>query len=279
MLTRNLNLANKSKAKVSGYKFTKLPPPKGSGVPPTRTERILFMKQKLYTIPVNEAFAKDCECPLCEMYDSLEKENIEYVMGSSYMVDDIRMQTNRAGFCAHHIKLMYKNQNRQGLALMLLTHMQTTNQEIQKHMEGKVKGKSLFHKKTEDSLADYLEQLEHSCFVCERMEPIFERFVDTVVHSYQHETDFQTMFKHCKGFCTKHYAMLRKTALQKLSGNLLEEFIEDLNRLYMENMQRVTDDLEWFTDKFDYRNANAPWKNSKDALPRSIVKTNHTMVE
>ena len=35
------------------------------------------MKQKLYTIPVNEAFGKDCECPVCLMYDSLEKENID----------------------------------------------------------------------------------------------------------------------------------------------------------------------------------------------------------
>lgn len=32
------------KAKVNGYKLTRLlPPPKGSGFPPTTTERILFM--------------------------------------------------------------------------------------------------------------------------------------------------------------------------------------------------------------------------------------------
>ena len=33
-----------SRVKVSGYEFTRLlPPPKGSGFPPTATERILFM--------------------------------------------------------------------------------------------------------------------------------------------------------------------------------------------------------------------------------------------
>ena len=31
------------------------------------------MKEQLYTIPVNDAFAKDCECPICEMYKELEK--------------------------------------------------------------------------------------------------------------------------------------------------------------------------------------------------------------
>ena len=38
-------------------------------------------------------------------------------------------------------------------------------------------------------------------------------------------------------------------------------------------MKRVTDDLEWFIDKFDYRHKDEPWKNSKDALPRAITKT------
>ena len=31
----------------------------------------MIMKEKLYTIPVNDAFAKDCECPLCAMYKEL----------------------------------------------------------------------------------------------------------------------------------------------------------------------------------------------------------------
>lgn len=30
------------------------------------------MKEKIYTIPVNDAFDKDCECPLCAMYQELE---------------------------------------------------------------------------------------------------------------------------------------------------------------------------------------------------------------
>ncbi len=240
------------------------------------------MKQKLYTIPVNEAFEKDCECPVCEMYHALEDENIEFVMGSSYMVDDIRMQTNEVGFCTHHIKMMYQNQNRQGLALMLLTHMQHTNKKIRSLMDKKAtitKGKGLLGKKTvEDPLTDYLKTVNSSCFVCNRMEPIFDRYLDTIVHSYQHEPGFKELFKKSKGFCTEHFMRLRETAFQKMKDEVQTEFLNDLNNLYIENMQRVTDDLEWFTDKFDYKNADKPWKNSKDALPRSITKTNHTKV-
>ena len=38
------------------------------------------MKEKIYTIPVNDAFDKDCECPLCAMYQELENNAVEYTM-------------------------------------------------------------------------------------------------------------------------------------------------------------------------------------------------------
>lgn len=64
-----------------------------------------------------------------------------------------------------------------------------------------------------------------------------------------------------------------------LTERQCEEFIEALNHLYFENMERVNGDIGWFIDKFDYRFKNEPWKNSKDALPRGIIKANHTFVE
>ena len=35
-------------------------------------------------------------------------------------------------------------------------------------------------------------------------------------------------------------------------------------------MADLEDDLDWFIQKFDHRNMNEPWKNSKDALPRAM---------
>lgn len=88
------------------------------------------MKEQLFTIPVNDAFRTDCECPVCKLYADLEKESIDFVMGPSYMEDDVRMETNETGFCSHHIQQMYQYQNRLGLALMLHTHMKRTNERI-----------------------------------------------------------------------------------------------------------------------------------------------------
>lgn len=33
------------------------------------------MEEKLYTIPVMDAFKVDCECPLCKMRDDIENDN------------------------------------------------------------------------------------------------------------------------------------------------------------------------------------------------------------
>ncbi len=47
----------------------------------------------------------------------------------------------------------------------------------------------------------------------------------------------------------------------------------------MDNLQRVQDDLDWFIKKSDYRFADEPWKDSRDALIRSMVKSNSLMTD
>ena len=39
-----------------------------------------------------------------------------------------------------------------------------------------------------------------------------------------------------------------------------------------ENLKRVGDDVAWLIEKFDYRNKDADWKNSKDAVQRGMQK-------
>ncbi|MBQ8281703.1 MAG: hypothetical protein IJZ25_04820, partial [Lachnospiraceae bacterium] len=117
------------------------------------------------------------------------------------------------------------------------------------------------------------------CFICSRVENTFDLYIETIFYLYEKEKDFRTLFENSKGFCINHYVLLYETAGSYLKGDKKEEFIISLNNIYLENMKRVRDDLEWFIDKFDYRNADAPWKNSQDALPRTIIKTNSTNVE
>ena len=235
------------------------------------------MKEKLYTIPVNEAFQADSECPICLMKKTLEDNAIDFTMGPSYMEDDVRMETDKIGFCSHHIKKLYNNQNRLGLALMLKTHMDKTIKDIEKLSSGggKLTSPSLFKRKSESSgVKAYVDNLDNSCYICEKINNTFLRYIDTIFSLYQNDDRFRNKFKESKGFCTSHYGLLYQEAPNHFNADKTEEFRKTLNTVYVDNMKRVRDDLEWFIDKFDYRYVNEPWKNSKDALQRSMVKAN-----
>lgn len=235
------------------------------------------MKEKLHTIPVNDAFDKAGECPVCNMVHELEEKAIDFTMGPSYMEDDIRAETSRLGFCDKHMELLSKNSNRLGLSLIIKSHIDKVIKDIEKHTGSntKISSPSLFKKKGDgSSVVSYIEELNNSCYICDKINLTFERYIATVYYLYSHEEEFRRKFKNCQGFCNRHYGILYKEAAKHLSGTQYKEFIDDLNTLYLDNMKRVRDDLEWFINKFDYRYASEPWKNSKDALPRAITKTN-----
>ncbi len=234
------------------------------------------MKEKLYTIPVNEAYNDDNECPVCYMWQQLEDKAINYTMGPSYMEDDVRLVTDKIGFCSTHLNLMYDHQNRLGLALMLKTHMDNTIKEIEKINSKASKPKTSFFNKSKEEtpLVTYVNKLDNSCFVCDKINNTFNRYISTIFYLYKNDANFREKSKNIKGYCTSHYGLLSDLATQNLRGELLDSFINDINEIYIENMKRVRDDLDWFIDKFDYRFKDAPWKNSRDALQRSMTKTN-----
>lgn len=238
------------------------------------------MAEQLYTIPVNEAFESDCECPICAMYSRLEQNAIEYTMGPSYMEDDNRAMTDKLGFCGRHIRTLYGEKNRLGLALMLKTHTDKTIKDLKELSKNKpVVSGGLFKKTASSSVSEYINELEKSCFICDRINNTFDRYIDTIFHLWKKDPEFKEKFKSSKGFCNYHYGLLFDQGSVKLSKDAYAEFIEILNNVYFENMERVNGDIGWFIDKFDYRFKDEPWKNSKDAIPRGIIKTNHTFVD
>ena len=239
------------------------------------------MAEQLYTIPVNDAFDADCECPLCLMARDLEKAAIEFTMGPSYMEDDNRERTDKLGFCPKHIRMMYADKNKLGVALMLNTHMNKTNKELKELADKDApSAKGLFARKKEKSpVVKYIEELESNCFVCQRIDPVFDRYVHTIFHMWKKDPEFKSKVEKSKGFCTYHYGILYDKGAEYLNQAQYTEFLQVLNKAYFDNMERVNSDVSWFIDKHDYRNKEADWKNSKDSIPRAIVKTEHTVIE
>ena len=65
---------------------------------------------------------------------------------------------------------------------------------------------------------------------------------------------------------------IMKDGIVNQGGNDYTEFTNLITTLYLDNMKRVRDDVEWFINKFDHKYADAPWKNAKDSLVRATLK-------
>lgn len=240
------------------------------------------MKETLYTIPLSEAFEEHDECPFCFIERKLEQDSIEFILGAAYMESDIRSETNKHGFCRHHHKMMFDYGNSLGNAIMLHSYFKILNQDLTKKMQKTTPGKnsvlSKFKKtKTEPeakntSLSSFIRKKEQDCFVCNRLKKTYERYLDTFFFLLKSDSDFYKTIKESKGFCLHHFADLMNMAEHKLNSTQLAQFQETVFPLMLENLNRVEEELAWFIEKFDYRNRDADWKNSKDAVPRGIQK-------
>ncbi len=236
------------------------------------------MKEKLYSIPVHDAFNENCECPICAMFHKLEDDAVDYTMGPSYMEDDTRAMTDAAGFCEKHIRMVYHKDNRLGMAWVMKTHFDKVIRDVEKNMPSGT-AKMLKKGAAASSVVQYIDKLEANCFVCNRINEFFDRYVNTVFYLYKAEPEFREKYKNCKGFCNAHYSMLLKKCGDHLKGTDLEEFVEITNKLYLDNLKRVRDDVEWFINKFDYKYQNEPWYNAKDSVIRSMIKSNGVFIE
>ena len=93
------------------------------------------MKEELYTIPVNEALEQDGECLFCTLNKKLENDILDYILGPSYMEEDIRGETDKLGFCKKHYAQMFGAQNRLGVALMIDTHLKNVRENLKGFLE------------------------------------------------------------------------------------------------------------------------------------------------
>ncbi|TCK98820.1 hypothetical protein EDC19_1260 [Natranaerovirga hydrolytica] len=236
------------------------------------------MKEKIYTIPVLDAFNENDECPFCWLYSKIETDTIEFITGPSYMENDIRDATNESGFCDVHMQKIYNTKNRLGLALMLYTHQMKYQKDIKAILKNnpKVDAKGFFNKKNApiSELKAYIDKVNIDCYVCNKVDKLMDRYIDTFFYLWKKDSSFVDQVKTSKGFCNNHFGVLYEASRSKLKGEELNQFIDILCDIYFENIARVQEDLDWFVKKFDYRYKEEPWKEGKDALPRSIVKIN-----
>lgn len=241
------------------------------------------MKEEIYTIPVNEALDKDGECLFCTLNKKLESDILDYVLGPSYMEEDVRGETDKIGFCPEHYRQMYAAQNRLGVALMIDTHLKSIRGELKKLAEtdGGMGKKGLLGKKGthKSNSVTYIETVTGSCYACNRMKARMNSYIDTFFYLWKREDEFRNKVLSSKGFCIEHFGMLLSEANNRLSADKYKLFASEMYHLENKSLDQLQEDIDWFIKKFDYRFKDEPWKNSKDALPRAILKLSGLMTE
>lgn len=238
------------------------------------------MKEQLYTIPLNDAFNADDECPFCFIERKVEQDLLDFTLGSgsSYMESDIRDMTDKAGFCRYHFHKMFQYGNTLGNAWILKTHYRKINQELSseiKHFKpAKISFLDRFKKTREvnNTMTAWTMEKEQSCYICNQYKDTYARYLDTFFFMYKRDDAFRRKLEEGKGFCLMHFGDLCESAITCLSEKQQQEFFPVLFSLMEKNMARLQEDVSWMVEKFDYRNHDADWKNSKDAIQRGMQK-------
>ena len=225
--------------------------------------------ETIYTIPVNEAFEKvtgeggKCTCPFCLMYNRLEDNELDLILGASMMEPDVRQETNELGFCTTHLSEMFKRGKKLPLALLLESHLNFYSAYID-NAQG-----SLFTGMKANSTIRELSELSSSCYVCGRIENNFSRMIETAALLWQNDDKFREKVASAPYFCLPHYSRFIKAAKERLEKKEFAEFYKAVSTVETKYYNTLCEDVSWFCKKFDYRYENEPWGNAKDAPERA----------
>lgn len=220
------------------------------------------MRESILTIPISEILDPKEGCPICRMRDMLEQRTVEYIMGAAMMEPDVRIETNRAGFCHTHFQQMLKQKNRLSLALMLQTHLEEVDRQL-------FSRKKLFEPK--NARKAKLSEINETCFVCEKVDWGMERLMRTFFEMYGHQ-DFRTLLSEQEFVCLPHYDLLLSLAPAYLQKTELDSFNKLVGGLTEKYIASLYEDVSHYCSMYDYRNTgkDADWGNSRDSIERAI---------
>lgn len=243
------------------------------------------MKEKLYTIPLMDAFRENDECPFCYIERDVEQNALDFVLGpdASYMQEHVREETDKIGFCREHYKKMYEYGQTLANALIIDTRMRFLMKEMQKEIRnysetakvGVVDKLSKNSEKVRDNnnVSRWIHQKEESCYICNHIKRNYERYVATFFMLFKKgEQEFIDLLKNSKGMCMHHLADILDAAPLYLNKKEQKQLRDILFPQMEANFQRVQEDIDWLEKKFDYRYQDAEWKNSRDAVQRAMQK-------
>lgn len=218
------------------------------------------MADKIYTIPIKEVFEPMEGCPLCRLHKLLEQRCTEYIMGAAMMEPDIRIETNKQGFCASHFEMMLARKNRLSLALMLESHLdELLNNTV-------CEKTALNPKKAAEAV-----NIANNCYVCNKIEETMQTMINNMFKMYCADDEFKRLYENQPCLCFNHYARIAAKAPKALNRKQYEPFMKTTLALTKKSLEEIKADTSHFCKMFDYRSAQQglEWGNAKTACERA----------
>lgn len=221
------------------------------------------MKENICTIPINDLFKPKDGCPVCRMEEMLEQTYVEYAVGDSMMEPNTRIETNRKGFCHRHFSKMLSAGQKLPNALILESHLQEIIDSVLPKKAGS---------KPDKKALERINELEGSCYVCDRIKRDVDHLLSTVYVQYEKDPEFVRLYREQPYICLNHYALIMKNAGGKngISSKKMSQFHKDTYDLTKNYLVSLKEDITRFCSMFDYRNRGGDFGSSRDAIERSI---------
>lgn len=220
------------------------------------------MRYDITNIPVAEVFEEGDGCPICRLRNMLEKRAVEYITGAAMMEPDIRIETNKKGFCLTHYRQVLGQRNRLSVALTMETRLEELEKQI---FTGSFIGKAA-KKQAKDAAAAL-----STCYVCEQMEDAMEKMLATVCRTWEGQKEFRDLFEGQDCLCLPHFAALVEASASAMSKKAQPDFAKAASKLARQYLTTLREDVHHFCGMYDHSNAgNNDWGNSKDSIERAV---------
>lgn len=244
---------------------------------------------KLEISKIHDAYAAGGECPLCTVMNEANQRYVSSFRGMRVMAPEVRVQTNKTGFCPQHYEELYRGEGKLGLSLMVHTHIHYALPWLRKQLTQATSLKDttpehqwkrwirrLLRAGTDSSalntLASSLTQFLNRCYICDLLSGDLDRYTFTVLYLWQHDPEFLPTLRNSKGFCLSHFAALLEQARRTLSTSRQSQWLQVIVPLMIENLERLEREVYAFTQMYHHTDTHQPTEAEQSALKRTLQK-------
>lgn len=124
-----------------------------------------------------------------------------YITGAAMMEPDVRIETNRLGFCSHHFNQILARGSRLSVALIL------------ESLLAQVKGQVFPGDKTPaKKIVAAVHSRGENCFICENIDQNMRHLLDSTITLWQAEQEFRDIYAAQPFICLPHYGLVLEAA-------------------------------------------------------------------